>query len=68
MQESLYQTADAGNTLITQRIQETLYATADAEVSLIHSGCRSLSIRKPMQVILYQMQPLSDRVSSASAV
>ena len=43
MQESLYQTADAGDTLsdsgcrslsIRQRMQETLYQTADAEVSL----------------------------------
>ena len=67
MQKTLYQTADAGNTLITQRMQETLYQTADAEVSLSQSGCRSLSIRKRMQETLYQMQPLSDRVSSASA-
>ena len=42
MQETLYQTADAGDTLsasgcrslsIRQRMQETLYQTADAEVS-----------------------------------
>ena len=68
-------------------MQETLYQTADAEVSLLDSGCRSLSIRQQMQEKLYQtadaevflsdsgcrrhpyqMQPLSDRVSSASAV
>ena len=49
MQESIYQTADAGDTLsdsgcrslsIRQRMQETLYQTADAEVSLIESGYR----------------------------
>ena len=68
MRKSLYQTADAGDTLIRQRMQETLYQTADAEVSLSHSGCRGLSIRHQMQETLYQMQPLSDRVSSASAV
>ena len=45
MQKPLYQTADAGNTLITQRMQDTLYQKADAEVSLLQSGCRSLSIR-----------------------
>ena len=67
MQKPLYKAADAGNTFITQRMQETLYQTADAEVSLSHSGCRSLSIRKRMQETLYQMQPLSDRVPSASA-
>ena len=45
MQKPLDQTADAGNTLITQRMPDTLYQKADAEVSLSHSGCRSLSIR-----------------------
>ena len=45
MQKPLHQTADAGNTLITQRMQDTLYQKADAEVSLSHSRCRSLSIR-----------------------
>ena len=63
MQESLYQTADAGDTIsasvcrslsIRQRMQETLYQTADAEVSLLDSGCRSLSIRQRMQEKLYQ--------------
>ena len=37
MQKSLYQTADAGDNLIRQRIQETLYQTADAEVYLSDS-------------------------------
>ena len=68
MQKSLYQTADAGDTLIRQRMQEILYQTAGAEVSLSHSECLSLSIRQRMQETLYQMQPLSNRVSSASAV
>ena len=47
MQETLYQTADAGDTLsasgcrslsIIQRMQETIYQTADAEVSLSDNG------------------------------
>ena len=54
MQETLYQTADAGNILsdsgcksfsIRQRMQETITQAADAEISLSDSGCRSLSIR-----------------------
>ena len=49
MQETLYQTADAGDTLsasgctilsIDEWMQETFYQTADAEVSLSDSGCR----------------------------
>ena len=35
-------------------MQETLYQTADAEVSLLDSGCMSLSIRQRMQEKLYQ--------------
>ena len=51
MQETLYQTADAGDSLsdigcrslsIRQRIQETLYQTADAGDTLSVSGCRRL--------------------------
>ena len=47
MQESLYQTADAGDTLsdsgcrslsIKQRMQKSLYQTADAEDTLSDSG------------------------------
>ena len=47
MQETLYQAADAGDTLsasgcrslsIIQRMQETIYQTADAEVSLSDNG------------------------------
>ena len=77
MQETCYQTADAGDTLsangcrsisIRQGMQESLYQTADAGYTLSDSGCRSLSIRQQMQETLNQMQPLSDRVSSASAV
>ena len=54
MQETLFQTAGAGNTLtdsgcrslsIRQRMQETITQTADAEVSLSDSGCRSLPIK-----------------------
>ena len=40
MQESLNQTADAGDILMRKRMQEKLYQTADAEVSLSDSGCR----------------------------
>ena len=49
MHESLYQTADAGDTLsdsgcrslhIRQRMQETLFQTAEAGVSQSESGCR----------------------------
>ena len=52
MQETLYKTADAGDTLsdsgyrsisIRQRMQKSLYHTSDAGVSLSDSGCRSLS-------------------------
>ena len=53
MQETLYQTADAGvspsdsgcrRLSIRQRIQDFLLQTADAGVSLSYSGCRGLSI------------------------
>ena len=37
MQETFYQTADAGDS-IRQRMQETLYQTADAGDSLSDSG------------------------------
>ena len=43
MQETFYQTADAGD-----------YQTAIAGDSLSDSGCRSLSIRQRMQETLYQ--------------
>ena len=52
MQESLYQTADAVDS-IRQVMQETLYQTADAGDSLLDSGCRSLSIIQRMQETLY---------------
>ena len=74
MQETLYQTADAGDSLsdsgcrslsIRQRMQEFLYKTGDAKASLSDSGCRSLSIRQRMQETLYQTADaeytLSDR-------
>ena len=44
MQETLYQTADAGER----------YQTADAGVFLSDSGCRCLSIRQGMQEYLHQ--------------
>ena len=62
MQETLYQTVDAGDSII-QRIQETLLQTAnqgsllqtaDAGDSLSDSGCRSLSFRQRMLETLNQ--------------
>ena len=47
MQESLYQTADAGDSPSDSGCR-TLYQTADAGVSLSDSGCRRLSIRQRM--------------------
>ena len=44
MQETHYQTADAGDS-IRQRMKKTLYQTADAGVSRPDSGYRSISIR-----------------------
>ena len=50
MQESLYETADAGATLsdrkcrrhsIRQQVQDSVYKTADAGLSLLDSRCRS---------------------------
>ena len=51
MQESLYETVDAGDTIsdrkcrihsITQQMQDSVYKTVDAALSLLDSGCRSL--------------------------
>ena len=62
MQETLYQTADAGDSLsdsgcrrhsIRHRLQEYLFQTADAGDSLSDSGCRRLSIGQRMQETLY---------------
>ena len=73
MQETLYQTEDAGKTL----------SAADAGVSPSDSGCRRLSIRQsllhmlsdrvfPATAISYQTESLlhmlSDRVSPATAI
>ena len=66
MQETLYKTADAGDSLsnsgcrnlsIRQRMQETLYQTADAE--------DTLSDRCLLEIPLH---PLSDGDTPASAV
>ena len=63
MQETIYQTADAEDSLsdsgcrrlsIRQRMVGTLYQTADAVVSPSDSGCRRHSIRQRMQETLYQ--------------
>ena len=62
MQETLYQSVDAGVSIsekecrrhsIRQRMQKTLYQTADAGNTLINSGCRRHSIRQWMQKSLY---------------
>ena len=50
MQETLYQTADAGE----------LYHTEDAGVSLSDSGCRCLSIRQRMQEYLHHTADAGD--------
>ena len=69
MQESVYQTADADDSLsdsrcrrlsIRQRMQETLYLTANAGVSL-SDICAGVSLSD-------SVHPLSDRVSPASAL
>ena len=61
MQETLYQTADAGDTLsasgcrslsIIQRMQETIYQTTDAGDTLSDWGCRSLSRTVDAEVYL----------------
>ena len=63
MQETLYQTVDAGDSLsdsgcrrlsIRQGMQETLLQTVDAGDSPSDSGCRSLSFRQRKQETLYQ--------------
>ena len=57
MKETLFETADAGDTLsdsrcrkhsIRQRMQETLYGTGDAEDTPWDSGCRRHSMRRLM--------------------
>ena len=83
MQETLHQTANAGDT-IRQRKQESPYPTADAGDFLSANRCRSLSIRQRMQETLYQtadagdscirclieslLHQMSERETSASAV
>ena len=68
MQESLYQTADAGDTLsdsrcrslsIRQRLQESLNQTEDAGKN---------SIRQRMQKSLYLTADAGDTLSDAAAV
>ena len=53
MQETLHQTADAGDSLSDSGFR-SLYQTADAGVSLSDSGCRSISIRQWTQEYLHQ--------------
>ena len=75
MQETLYQTADAGDSFIRcliesllhqmseREMQVSLYQTADAEVSPSDSGCRRHSIRQRMQKSLYQTADARDTLS-----
>ena len=51
MQETLYQTGDAGDN-----------QTANAGVSPFDSGCRRLSIRQQMQETLYQTADAGDSI------
>ena len=55
MQESLYQTADAGKHFIRQEKQESLYQTADAGDTL----------RQQMQECLYQTADAGDTLSDS---
>ena len=69
MQETFYQTADAGDS-IRQRMQETLhqeslYQTADAGDSSSDSECMSLYIRQRMQETLYQTADAGDILSDS---
>ena len=76
MQEFLYHTAYAGDTLldngcrslsIRQRMQKTLYQTADAGDTLSDSGCRRHSIRQRMQKSLYQTAGAGDTPSDSGS-
>ena len=60
MQETLYQTADAGDSVsdsgcrslsIRQRMQESLYQTADAGDTLSDSGCTLFDRETPAQIV-----------------
>ena len=63
MQETLHQTADAGDS-IRQRMQ-FLYQTVDAVVSTSDSECKSLSIRQRMQETLYQTADAEESLSDS---
>ena len=64
MQETLHQTADAGDS-IRQRMQLSLYQTMDAVVSTSDSECKSLSIRQRMQETLYQTADAEESLSDS---
>ena len=64
MQETLYQTADAGDSL-SDRCRRFSIRHADAGDSQSNSGCRSLSIRQRMQETLYQTADAVDSLSDA---
>ena len=55
MQETLYQTADASNSIEDSGCRR-LYQTADEEVFISDSGCKRLFIRQRMQETLYNRQ------------
>ena len=62
MHKSLYQTADAGDTLSDARCR-SLYQTEDAGDTLSDSRCRCLSIRQRMKESLYQTVDAGDTLS-----
>ena len=59
MQGTLYETADAGDTM-GQQMQETLYGTADAAVSLSDIRCRRHFMRQHMQETVYWTADVGD--------
>ena len=68
-QKSLYQTANAGDTLLDSNCRN-LYQTADSGDTLSISGCRSLSIRQLsirqwMQETLYLTADAGDTLSES---
>ena len=65
MQESLYQTADVGDTLSDSRCKKSFHQTADVGVSLSDSGCRRHFIRQRMQKSPYQTADAGDTLSDS---
>ena len=69
MQKTLYQAADAGDSLSDSGCRR-LYQTedeGDARDFLLDSRCRSISIRQRMQEILHQTADAGDIYQTADA-